>query len=175
MHVLATFTFAPAFLTRWSYKSLAPIYFTIALTTRRNASRSVCSYSLDLNLKPLTFLSPPCVWRTTHRPRSRLALLDPMPDSIRSSRGNRWLLTKCDLHTSVPRNTPVPRRHLSLCAVTALLNTLLWSSLICIAVAVYQIAFDSNDLSNTPSGVLTLTSVRSLSLSLGTTHVCRLF
>ncbi|KAF2685088.1 hypothetical protein K458DRAFT_20116 [Lentithecium fluviatile CBS 122367] len=55
-------------------------------------------------------------------------------------------------------NTKLPRRQLTLIAITVLLNVLLWSSLICLITTVYQIASRPGDTTNIPSEVLTLTS-----------------
>lgn len=52
-----------------------------------------------------------------------------------------------------------PRRQLTLIAITALLHLLLWSSIACIAITVYQIAARPDDTTNVPAEVLTLISV----------------
>lgn len=56
-------------------------------------------------------------------------------------------------------NTKIPRRQLTLVAITVLLNVLLWSSLICLITTVFQIASEPDDTTNIPSEVFTLTSV----------------
>ena len=56
-------------------------------------------------------------------------------------------------------STPAPHRQYSLLAITIILNILLWSSVICSIIALFQIASDSKDGSNTLPGVLTLVSV----------------
>lgn len=53
-----------------------------------------------------------------------------------------------------------PRRQVTLVAITVLLNVLLWSSLICLATTIYQIAARPDDTTNIPSAVLLITSVR---------------
>ncbi|KAJ4993583.1 hypothetical protein SVAN01_01131 [Stagonosporopsis vannaccii] len=54
--------------------------------------------------------------------------------------------------------TPAPHRQLSLLTITIILNTLLWSSVICAIIALFQMASDSEDHSNILPGVLTLVS-----------------
>jgi hypothetical protein len=58
--------------------------------------------------------------------------------------------------------TKLPRRQLTLIAITVLLNVLLWTSLICLVTTVHQIAVRPDDTTNIPSEVLTLTSVSAL-------------
>ncbi|KAH6638890.1 hypothetical protein C7974DRAFT_123006 [Boeremia exigua] len=53
---------------------------------------------------------------------------------------------------------PAPHRQLSLLTITAILNTLFWSSAICSVIALFQIASDSRDHSNILPGILTLVS-----------------
>jgi len=64
-------------------------------------------------------------------------------------------------------NTNIPRRQLTLIAITVLLNVLLWTSLVCIVTTVYQIGVRPDDTTNIPSEVLTLTSVSASLLVLG--------
>ena len=59
-------------------------------------------------------------------------------------------------------SNPAPRRQLSLLAITIILNALLWSSIFCAIIALFQIASDSRDHSNTLPGILTLVSVSSI-------------
>lgn len=54
---------------------------------------------------------------------------------------------------------PAPQRQLSLLTISVILNTLLWSSITCAILALFQIASDSEDHSNILPGVLTLVSV----------------
>ncbi|KAF9691386.1 hypothetical protein EKO04_010768 [Ascochyta lentis] len=55
-------------------------------------------------------------------------------------------------------SAPAPHRQLSLLTITIILNTLLWSSVFCSVIALFQIASDSEDASNILPGVLTLVS-----------------
>lgn len=55
-------------------------------------------------------------------------------------------------------STPAPHRQLSLLTITIILNVLLWSSIICAIIALFQMASDSQDHSNILPGVLTLVS-----------------
>ncbi|KAF1951616.1 hypothetical protein CC80DRAFT_480898 [Byssothecium circinans] len=55
-------------------------------------------------------------------------------------------------------HTKLPRRQLTLIAITILLNVLLWSSLVCFTASLYQVASDISDTSSIPSEVLILTS-----------------
>lgn len=57
---------------------------------------------------------------------------------------------------------PPPRRQLSLLAITLILNALLWSSAVCVVIALFQIASDSTDHTNILPGVLTLVSVSNI-------------
>lgn len=59
----------------------------------------------------------------------------------------------------------VPQRQLSLLTLTILLNTLLWTSIICAIIALFQIASDSTDHTNILPGVLTLVSVSAFAIS----------
>lgn len=65
---------------------------------------------------------------------------------------------------AVKMGTPAPHRQLSLLTITIILNTLLWSSIICAIIALFQIASDSKDHSNLLPGVLTLVSVRNIAV-----------
>lgn len=56
-------------------------------------------------------------------------------------------------------STPAPHRQLSLLTIAVILNTLLWSSVVCVVIALFQMASDSKDHSNILPGVLTLVSV----------------
>lgn len=56
-------------------------------------------------------------------------------------------------------SAPVPHQQLSLLAITVVLNTLLWTSILCCGIGIYQIASDSDDASNILPGVLILISV----------------
>lgn len=58
-------------------------------------------------------------------------------------------------------SAPAPHRQFSLLAITIILNTLLWSAVVCAVIALFQIASDSTDHSNILPGVLTLVSVSS--------------
>lgn len=58
-------------------------------------------------------------------------------------------------------SAPAPRRPLSLLTITLILNVLLWTSALCSAIALFQVASDSHDGSNILPGVLTLVSVSS--------------
>lgn len=60
---------------------------------------------------------------------------------------------------AVKIKNPAPQRQLSLLAITIILNILLWSSVLCAIIALFQIASDSTDHSNILPGVLTLVSV----------------
>lgn len=52
-------------------------------------------------------------------------------------------------------NTRLPRRFFTLVTITVLLNTLLWSSLVCLGSSIYQVASDSHDVTNIAPVVLT--------------------
>lgn len=60
-------------------------------------------------------------------------------------------------------SAPAPHRQFSLLGITIILNTLLWSSILCAIIALFQIASDSRDHSNVLPGVLTLISASKLS------------
>jgi hypothetical protein len=60
---------------------------------------------------------------------------------------------------------PPPQRQLSLLVITIILNTLLWSSVACAVIALFQFASDSTDHTNILPGVLTLVSVNNIALS----------
>ena len=64
-----------------------------------------------------------------------------------------------DKSKTISININVPRRKLTLIAITSLLNILLWSSVICIATSVYQVASDPRDITNIAPVVMTMTSV----------------
>jgi hypothetical protein len=53
----------------------------------------------------------------------------------------------------------IPRRKITLIAITLLLNVLHWGSLICLFASIYQIASTPNDRTSIPSETLSLTSV----------------
>lgn len=90
-----------------------------------------------------------------------------MARSDGSSSGASQLPNKSEATTiTIKINTKLPRRQLTLIAITFLLNVLLWSSLICFITSLYQIASDPDDSTNIPSEVLTLTSVSRLTLAL---------
>ncbi|KAF2626683.1 hypothetical protein BU25DRAFT_92736 [Macroventuria anomochaeta] len=59
---------------------------------------------------------------------------------------------------AIKSSTQAPHRRLSLLAITIILNTLLWSSILCSIIAFFQIASDSKDGSNILPGALTLVS-----------------
>lgn len=59
-------------------------------------------------------------------------------------------------------SNPAPHRQLSLLAITIILNTLLWSSVLCSVAALFQIVSDTDGGSNIPPGVLTLVSVSNM-------------
>ena len=59
-------------------------------------------------------------------------------------------------------SAPASHRQFSLLTITIILNTLLWSSVFCSVIAVFQIASDSVDHSNVLPGILTLVSVSSI-------------
>jgi hypothetical protein len=61
--------------------------------------------------------------------------------------------------TTIKIHTKRSRRQLTLIAITLLLNVLLWTSIICFIIAIYQFASDAKDTNSIPSKVLTLTSV----------------
>ncbi|KAF2851884.1 hypothetical protein T440DRAFT_46451 [Plenodomus tracheiphilus IPT5] len=63
-----------------------------------------------------------------------------------------------DQPTVIDSSTRFPRRLLTLVTITILLNTLLWSSIICLAVSIYQIVSDPNDVTSIAPVVLTSTS-----------------
>ncbi|KAI8933064.1 hypothetical protein NX059_009709 [Plenodomus lindquistii] len=63
-----------------------------------------------------------------------------------------------DQPTVIDPNTRFPRRLLTLVTITALLNALLWSSIVCLASSIYQVASDPSDVTNIAPVVLTLTS-----------------
>ncbi|PSN74742.1 hypothetical protein BS50DRAFT_22922 [Corynespora cassiicola Philippines] len=52
----------------------------------------------------------------------------------------------------------IPRRKLTLIAITVLLNVLLWSSVICLSLSIYQFASNPSDTDSVASEVLTLVS-----------------
>ncbi|KAH8731751.1 hypothetical protein GQ44DRAFT_603304 [Phaeosphaeriaceae sp. PMI808] len=52
----------------------------------------------------------------------------------------------------------IPRRKLTLITITLLLNVLHWSSIVCIFIAIYQIASNPEDNTSRPSEILTLSS-----------------
>lgn len=57
---------------------------------------------------------------------------------------------------------PAPHRQFSLLTITIILNVLLWSSVLCSIIALFQIASDSVDHSNVVPGVMTLVSVSNI-------------
>jgi hypothetical protein len=58
--------------------------------------------------------------------------------------------------------TRIPRRQLTLVSITICLNTLLWTSVFVFITSLYLIASDPDDTTNTPTEVLTITSVGGL-------------
>lgn len=67
---------------------------------------------------------------------------------------------------------PPPQRQLSLLAISIILNTLLWSSVVCAIVALFQLASDSTDHTNILPGVLTLVSVSNIVILKGVSVDC---
>jgi hypothetical protein len=82
-----------------------------------------------------------------------------MARSSRSSSGAEPPV-KFELKTNaVNISIRIPHRKLTLLTITLLLNTLLWSSIICIIACIFQVVSDPDDKTNIAPVVLTLTSV----------------
>jgi len=64
-----------------------------------------------------------------------------------------------DRPTIFDDNTRLSRRLFTLVTITILLNTLLWSSVLCLGSSIYQVASDSHDVTNIAPVVLTSISV----------------
>lgn len=76
-----------------------------------------------------------------------------------SSRADLPASRSQDRPTIVDDNARLPRRMFTLLAITVLLNTLLWSSVVCFGSSIYQVASDPHDVTNIAPVVLTSISV----------------
>ncbi|CAO2647346.1 Nn.00g082680.m01.CDS01 [Neocucurbitaria sp. VM-36] len=79
-----------------------------------------------------------------------------MAGSDGSSSGADQPPSKFDVKTiAINISIKIPRRKVTLITITLLLNVLLWSSLICLVVSIYQVATDPKDTTNIAPVVLT--------------------
>ncbi|KAF2106608.1 hypothetical protein BDV96DRAFT_654610 [Lophiotrema nucula] len=87
-----------------------------------------------------------------------------MAESEGSSGGASQLPKSEATTTTIKLSKRIPRRQLTLVAITACLHVLLWSSIFTLVTTLYLIASDTSDATNVPTEVLTITSA---SVSIG--------
>jgi hypothetical protein len=67
--------------------------------------------------------------------------------------------TKGRKNDAIDIRVKIPRRKITLIAITFLLNVLHWGSLLCLFASIYQMASTPDDKTSIPAEILTLTTV----------------